>query len=45
MTLAMHASPVSLTPVMHQYDLWHFANAFKGTISKKNKPSIDITSQ
>jgi hypothetical protein len=35
MTPAMHALPVLLTPVMHQYDLWHFANAFKGTISKK----------
>jgi hypothetical protein len=35
MTLAMHALPVSLTPVMHQYNIWHFANAFKGTISKK----------
>jgi hypothetical protein len=22
-----------------------FANAFKGTISKKNKPSVDISSQ
>jgi hypothetical protein len=35
MTPAMHALPVSLTPVMHQYNLWHIANAFKGTISKK----------
>jgi hypothetical protein len=45
MTLAMHALPVSLTPLMHQEDLWEFANAFKGTICKKNKPSVDITSQ
>jgi hypothetical protein len=35
MTLAKHALLVSLTPVMHQYNLWHFVNAFKGTISKK----------
>jgi hypothetical protein len=35
MTPAMYALPVLLTPLMQQYDLWQFANAFKGTISKK----------
>ncbi len=35
LTPAMHALPVLLTPLMNQYDLWQFANAFKGTISKK----------
>jgi hypothetical protein len=35
MTPAMHALQMSLTPLMHQLDLWQFANAFKGTISKK----------
>jgi hypothetical protein len=35
MTPAMHALPVSLTPVMHQLDLWQFSNAFKEKISKK----------
>jgi hypothetical protein len=35
MTPAMHALPVSLTPLMHQSDFWQFANAFKGTNSKK----------
>jgi hypothetical protein len=44
MTPAMHALLVSFTPLMHQYDLWQFANAFQGTISKK-KLSVDITSQ
>ncbi len=24
-----------MTPAKHQYDLWQFASAFKGTISKK----------
>jgi hypothetical protein len=35
MTPAMHALPGSLTPLMHQYDLWQFANAFTVTISIK----------
>jgi hypothetical protein len=28
-----------MTPLMHQYDLWQFANAFKGTIIKKQAVS------
>jgi hypothetical protein len=37
MTPAMHALPVSLTQLMHQFDLRQFANAFKGTINKKSR--------